>query len=303
MDKFAGIKAFTRVVEAGGFAAAAREMGLSRSVVNKNVIRLEHELGAQLLRRSTRKVTPTDTGLAFYDRCVGILADLEEAITSVTELQEHPTGNLRINAPMSFGTMHLSRVIPDFMAQYPEVHVELVLNDRFVDPIEEGFDVTLRIAEPVVSTSLIVREIVTARRVVCASPEYLSSHGEPASPTALRQHRCLHYGYQESGSQWRLQGPAGERSAAIQCVMWSNNGEVLKDAAIGGQGIALLPTFIVGEALQNGQLRTVLSEYAPKSITFSALYPRHRHLSAKVQLFVDLLVERFGDRPYWDLVH
>jgi DNA-binding transcriptional LysR family regulator len=302
MDRLESMRAFTRVVETGGFAAAARAMGLSRSVVNKAVINLENDLATQLLRRSTRKVTPTDTGLAFYDRCVQILAEVDEAIAAVTELQEHPRGTLRVNAAMSFGTLHLSRLLAEFMGRYPDVHVELVLNDRFVDPIEEGFDVTLRISEPVYATSLITREIVPARRVLCASPDYLRLHGEPVDPAELRRHRCLHYGYQSSGSQWRLAGPRGEQSWGINCVMWSNNGEALRDAAMGDQGIALLPTFIVGPDLQDGRLRTVLTDYRAPPIVLSALYPRHRHLSAKVRLFVDLLVERFGDRPHWDLV-
>lgn len=302
MDRFENMRAFTRVVETSGFSAAAREMGLSRSVVNKSVINLENELGVQLLRRSTRQVTPTETGLAFYDRCVLILGELDEAILAIKELQEHPTGNLRVNAPMSFGTLHLASVVSEFMEKHPDVHLELVLNDRFVDPIEEGFDVTVRLGEPSPATSLITREIVVAKRVLCASPAYLDHAGEPADPLALKWHRCLHYGYQESGSQWRLAGPEGEHSYAIHCVMWSNNGEVLKQAAINNQGIALLPTFIVGEALQEGQLRTVLTAYAPPDITLCALYPRHRHLSVKTRLFVDLLEERFGSRPYWDLV-
>jgi len=302
MDRIASLRAFTQVIESGGFAAAARDMGLSRSVVNKHVIRLEDELGAQLLQRSTRKVTPTETGLAFYDRCIAILADLDEAFASITELQDQPTGRLRINAPMSFGTLHLSSVVAEYMDRYPDVHVELVLNDRFVDPIEEGFDMTLRIAEPVVSTSLIVHRIVPARRVLCAAPEYLANAGEPDSPNDLRAHRCLHYGYLESGSHWRLHGPTGERTYPVHCAMWSNNGEVLRDMAAAGQGIALLPTFIVGQLLQAGTLRTLLVDYVPKDIALSAIYPRHRHLSAKVQSLVALLKERFGERPYWDLV-
>lgn len=302
MDRLESMRAFTKVVENSGFAAAAREMGLSRSVVNKSVIGLENELGAQLLRRSTRQVTPTDLGLAFYDRCIQILNDFEEAVASVKELHEHPQGNLRINAPMSFGTLHLSSIAAEYMKQYPEVHVELVLNDRFVDPIEEGFDITLRIGEQTPSTSLITRSIAPAKRVICASPGYLADLVEPSEPGELRAHRCLHYGYQTSGSQWRLAGPDGERSYAINCVMWSNNGEALREAAIQDQGIALLPTFIVGEALQEGRLRTILPEYSPTEISLCALYPRHRHLSAKVRLFVEMLEARFGDRPYWDLV-
>ena len=302
IDKFESIRTFTKVVEAGGFAAAAREMGLSRSVVNKYVIQLENALGTQLLRRSTRQVTPTETGLAFYDRCLQILSELDEAISAITELQEKPTGNLRVNAPMSFGTLHMAALVADYMVRYPDVHVELVLNDRFIDPIEEGFDVTVRIGTPAVLTSLISKEIVAAKRVLCASPAYLRAYGEPLQPGELKTHRCLHYGYQASGNQWRLSGPDGEFSVLINCVMWSNNGETLKDAAIKHQGIALLPTFIVGNALQEGELRTVLVDYQPTSITLCALYPRHRHLSAKVRHFIDLLVERFAGRPYWDLV-
>jgi DNA-binding transcriptional LysR family regulator len=298
MDKFASMRAFTHVVEAGGFAAAAREMGLSRSVVNKAVINLENELGAQLLTRSTRQVMLTETGLAFYDRCVQILGELDEAISAVNELQAAPTGNLRINAPMSFGTLYLGEMIADYMATYPSVHVELVLNDRLVDPIEEGFDVTLRVTEPYSSTSLITHEVVNINRVLCASPTYLKAHGEPVHPKELKAHRCLHYGYQESGNQWRLNGTAGEQSFPVHCVMWSNNGEILKQAAINHQGIALLPIFIVGEGLQKEQLQRVLTDYTPPQLSLCALYPRHRHLSAKVRLFVEMLSQRFADRPY-----
>lgn len=302
MDRLQCLRAFTRVVEAGGFAAAARQMGLSRSVVNKYVIHLENDLGAQLLTRSTRRVAPTETGINFYDRCVDILSELDDAISTVRELQHKPYGNLRINAPMTFGSLHLAPVVAEFMTRYPDVHVELVLNDRFVDPIEEGFDITLRIGEPQATTSLITREIVPAKRVLCASPDYLAAHGEPLVPADLKDHRCLHYGYQESGSRWRLLGPEGEHSAAINCVMWSNNGEVLRQAALKSQGIACLPTFIIGAALQAGGLRTVMPDYRPPTLVVCVLYPRHRHLSTKVRLFVEAVTERFGGRPYWDLV-
>jgi DNA-binding transcriptional LysR family regulator len=296
------IRAFTRVVEAGGFAAAAREIGVSRAVVNKQVIKLEDRLGTQLLARSTRKVSPTETGLAFYDRCVQIVAELDAAIAAVTELQELPAGRLRINSPMSFGTLHLAEIVSAYMAENPQVHIELVLNDRFVDPIEEGFDISIRISEPRSITSLITREIAPTRRVLCASPGYLSQHGEPTSPTELKHHRCLHYGYQESGTQWRLNGPEGEQSFSINCSMWSNNGETLMQAARGDQGIALLPTFIVGADLQTGRLRSILPGYEPTPLVVAALYPRHRHLSSKVRLFIDFLIKQLGATPRWDLV-
>lgn len=225
---------------------------LSHSVVNKYVITLENELGTQLLRRSSRQVSPTEAGIAFYDRAVSILNELDEAFAAVTQLQEQPRGHLRINAPMTFGSLHLAPMVADFMALYSDVHIELVLNDRFVDPIEEGFDVTVRIAEPNPSTSLITREIVPIRRVLCASPAYLAAHGEPQEPKDLRQHRCLHYGYQETGNQWKLAGPRGEISVHINCVMWSNNGDSLRQVAIRDQGIALLPTFIVVTSFSSG---------------------------------------------------
>lgn len=302
MDQLRSMRAFAKVVDMQGFAAAARELGLSRSVVNRSVINLENELGTQLLRRSTRRVTPTETGLAFYDRCVQILADVDEALASIMALQEEPTGNLRMNAPMTFGTQHLAPVVAAFMARHADVHVEVVLNDRFIDPIEEGFDITLRVSEPVYMTSLISREIAPARRVLCASPGYLEAHGEPHEPAELKRHRCLQYGYSGTTTQWRLRGPEGEQNYPINCALWSNNGDVLKTAALENQGIALLPTFIVGDALQEGTLRTVLTDYAPSDLVLSALYPRNRHLSAKIRLFLELLEERFSGRPHWDLV-
>ena len=203
---------------------------------------------------------------------------------------------------MSFGTLYLAPLVAEYMSRYPDVQVELVLGDRFIDPIEEGFDVTLRIGEPQPLSSLITRELVDSKRVLCASPGYLRDAGNPRAPAELRQHRCLHYGYQDSGSQWRLAGPSGEQSWAIRCVMWSNNGEILKAAAVADQGIALLPTFIVGPELQSGRLQTLLRDYAPRPTRLFALYPRHRHLSAKVRLFVALLEQQFGTRPWWDFV-
>ena len=179
MDKFAAIHAYVQVVEANGFAAAARDMGMSRSAVNKLVINLETQLGVQLLQRSTRKVTPTATGTAFYERCLGILADLEEAELAVSKAQAEPVGPIRVNAPMTFGTMHLGPVLADFMVQYPGVHVQLTLEDRFIDPLAEGFDLTLRIAQPKPSSYLLIRELATLKCVLCAAPKYLEHYGTP----------------------------------------------------------------------------------------------------------------------------
>ncbi len=301
MDKFESIRAFTQVVNAGGFAAAAREMGVSRSQVNKLVIALENELGVQLLHRSTRVVTPTETGLAFHQHCVEILSSLEEAERSITQLQAEPRGRLRINAPMTFGTLHLAPALADFLVQYPDLEVQLTLNDRFIDPIEEGFDVTVRIAKLQESASLIVHPLVSVPRVLCAAPSYLAIHGTPNHLDELRSHSCLHYGQLAVEDQWTLIGADGEQMISVSGVLCSNNGEVLRDAAVRGLGITLLPMFIVGQELQQGALQRVLPNDVPLELSIAVIYPVNRHLSTKVRLLVDFLHDRFSNRQGWDL--
>jgi DNA-binding transcriptional LysR family regulator len=301
MDKLTSMRAFTRVVQHGSFAAAARELRLSRSAVSKYVIELEQELGAQLLVRTTRSASPTENGQAYYERCIAILADLEEADLAVARLQSEPRGLLRVNAPMSFGTLHLGRAVADFMERYPQLQIQLVLGDQQIDPVQEGFDVTLRIAD-LPSSSLIARKIAPARRVVCAAPSYLARRGTPEHPDDLRRHDCLAYGYLATGNQWKLTGADGDHWIHIPWTLCTNNGEVLRDAVVKGRGIALLPTFIVGADLQEGGLRSILTDYAAPEISVYAIYPQTRHLSVKVRAFIDFLIERFGGRPYWDLV-
>jgi DNA-binding transcriptional LysR family regulator len=294
MDKLESMRAFTQVVISGGFAAAAREMGLSRSSVNKLVIALENELGVQLLHRSTRVVTPTETGLAFYDRCVEILASVEEAERAVSQLQAEPKGKLRINAPMTFGTMYLAPAIADFLVEYPELQVQLSLNDRFIDPIEEGFDLTVRIAKPQVTSSLIVHPLAPVRRILCAAPSYLAAQGTPKHPDELRHHSCLHYGQIATENYWKLSKDDSIFTIPIAGILCSNNGEVLRDAAVKGLGISLLPEFIVRDALHRGDLVTVLDDYHPPELSLDLIYPVNRHLSTKVRLLVDFLHQRFG---------
>lgn len=295
MDKFAAMQAFVRVVEANGFAAAARDMGMSRSAVNKLVITLETQLGVRLLQRSTRRVTPTATGTAFYERCLGILADLEEAELAVSQAQAEPVGPLRINAPMSFGTLHLSPVLAEFMAQYPGVQVQLTLEDRFVDPAAEGFDLTVRIAQPETPPRLVVHELAQLRRLLCAAPSYLRHHDTPRSVEELSNHSCLAYGELATRHEWVLTGSAGEIRVTVNGAMCSNNGEVLRDAAIRGLGIVLLPEFIVQQSLEQGSLQEILTDYQPQALSLWVMYPTNRHLSTKVQLLTTFLQERFGE--------
>ncbi|MGD1948368.1 MAG: LysR substrate-binding domain-containing protein [Leptolyngbyaceae cyanobacterium] len=294
MDKFAAIHAFVQVVEASGFAAAAREMGMSRSAVNKLVISLETELGVRLLQRSTRQVTPTATGTAFYERCLGILADLQEAELAVSQEQAEPIGALRINAPMTFGTLHLAPVLAEFMAQYPGVQMQLTLEDRFIDPLAEGFDLTLRIAQPETSSRLVIHELAQLQLLLCAAPGYLKQHGTPKSAQELSQHSCLAYGELANRHEWVLAGPDDDIRVTANGTMCSNNGEVLRDAAIKGLGIVLLPQFIVQQSLDQGSLQEILPAYRPQALSLCVMYPTNRHLSTKVQLLTAFLEERFG---------
>jgi DNA-binding transcriptional LysR family regulator len=294
MDKFESMKAFTQVVEAGGFAAAARQMGLSRSAVNKLVMNLEEALQTQLLHRTTRKVTPSDAGRAFYQRCVTILADVEEAELALTRLQAEPRGNLRVNAPMTFGTLHLAPLLTDFIGQYPDLHVELSLNDRFIDPIDEGFDVTVRIAQAPTDGNVIVHPLAPSPVVVCAAPSYLARHGIPTHPQDLTNHACLHYGHMDQHNTWVLRQGEETHPVDIGGPLCCNNGDVLRVAALEGLGIALLPTFIVGDDLQRGTLQHILTRYHPPETNIYALYPVNRHLSTKVKLLVMFLQQRLA---------
>ncbi|WP_017301853.1 LysR family transcriptional regulator [Nodosilinea nodulosa] len=291
MDKLESMRAFTQVVEAGGFAAAARRMDLSRSAVNKLVMNLEEHLQTQLLHRTTRKVSPTDAGRAYYDRCLTILADLEEAELSLTRLQQEPRGSLRINAPMTFGTLHLAPLVVEFMAQYPEVQVELVLNDRRIDPIEEGFDITVRIADKPPGSGLIAHTLAPCPLVLCASPAYLQRRGTPVHPDDLKHHACLHYGHRSQDTSWTLVGDEAH-TVAIHGPLCCNNGEVLRAAAIADLGIVMLPDFIVEADLKEGRLHPILADYPPPAINIYALYPVNRHLSAKVTRLVEFLAAK-----------
>jgi DNA-binding transcriptional LysR family regulator len=293
MDKLASLRAFVKVVELGSFSEAARQLRLSRSAISKYIGDLEHSLGVQLLNRTTRHASPNENGQAYFERAMSILSDIDAADQAVTHLQSTPRGLLRVNAPMSFGTLRLGPAIADFMQKYPELQINLVLSDELVDPVHDGFDVTLRIAE-LESSSLIARKIVPIERVVCASPGYLDRHGVPAHPSELRSHVLLTYGFLLTGNQWKLTGTDGDHWIHPSWLLCANNAEVLRDAAIKGRGIALLPTFIAGAALREGKLRTVLDNYKAPPLSLHAIYPPTRFLPAKVRLFIDFLVERFG---------
>jgi DNA-binding transcriptional LysR family regulator len=293
MDKLGSMYAFTQVVEEGSFAAAARKMNLGRSAVNKMVIALENQLKAQLLHRSTRKVTATPTGIAFYEKCVRILADIEEAELSVSQLHGEPKGLLRINAPMTFGTMYLAPLVAEFMGKYPQLQVQLTLEDRFVEAIAEGYDMLIRIAQPTESSSLIAHHLFQTPHVLCASPTYLANRGIPTHPRELSGHNCLLYGYLNNGDRWQFVDGTEAFNLAVTGTFCANNGEALATAAAAHLGIALLPQFIVQPHIISGELQVILSNYCPQQLTVSILYPVNRHLSTKVKLFTEFLKQQF----------
>lgn len=299
MDKLDAMNAFAKVVSAGSFAEAARRLGLTRSAVSKAVMELEQLLGARLLDRTTRRVTPTEAGLAYYERTQSILSDIESTELQISRLHDEPRGVLKINAPMSFGILYLGEAVAEFMRRYPELRIELVLNDRFIDPLEEGVDVTVRIGT-LADSSLIARRLAPARRVLVAAPAYLAQSGAPQTLQEISKHRCLAYGHMAATHRWQFLQGREMVSVNYTAALCSNNGEVLRAAALAGNGIANLPTFLVGPDIAAGRLDVVLADYPPTELGIFALYAPNRYLAAKTRVFIDFIAARFGDHPAWD---
>lgn len=298
MDKLDAMNVLAKVVASGGFAEAARRLGVTRSAISKAITQLEQELGVRLLDRTTRRVTPTEAGLAYYERCLAILAQISETEAQISRLHDEPKGVLKVNAPMSFGTLYLGRAIADFMGRYSDLKVELTLTDRMVDPLEEGVDVTVRIGA-MVDSSLIARRISTVRVLVVASPDYVARHGAPQMPGDLVSHKCLHYGHSTTVPRWQLTDNQLAITVPVAACLSSNNGDTLRDAALKGIGIARLPSFLVGDDIAAGRLVVLLPDYPPQDSTIHALYAPNRFLAAKTRVFIDFLVERFS-HPAWE---
>jgi DNA-binding transcriptional LysR family regulator len=299
MDRFNSMAIFVEVVNQEGFTAAAEKLGLSRAQVSKSVMQLEAHLGTRLLNRTTRRVSLTEVGRVYHERCVAILADIEEIEGMAGEQTDKPRGTLRLSAPNSFGILHLNEVIPRYIKQYPQVRISLSLSDRLIDVVAEGFDLVIRIAAPE-DSSLIARKIAPCRRVFCAAPGYLEQSGIPRVPQDLAIHPCLVYSNDLRPDTWVLHGPNGAESIKVNGPVCADNGDALKAAAVAGLGVALLPTFIVGPELRAGRLQQVLTNYCPPEISIYAVFPSRRYLSAKVRTFVDFLSGCFGENPGWD---
>lgn len=301
MDRFENMGAFIRVVEAGSISGAADRLGVAKSAVSRRLKELEEHLGVELFHRTTRRMNLTDTGRAFYHQSVRILEDVLEAELATSQAHATLKGSLKIALPSTFGLMHMGPAINEFSQENPKIEFDLDFNDREVDLIQEGFDLAIRIAN-LPDSSLIARRLAPIQFVMCASPAYLEQMGTPQSPDELSEHQCLVYSLIRDFEYWHLSDSNGrEIRVKIRPYLKASTGEFLKDAAVEGLGIILLPSFIAYKEIERGALVQILKEYKLPQMDAYAIYPQTRHLSQRVRAFVDFLVKRFEGTPYWDL--
>jgi DNA-binding transcriptional LysR family regulator len=302
MDRLTGIGVFVAAVDEGSLAAAARRFGLSAAMAGKYVSAIEAELNARLLQRTTRRLSLTDIGRVYYERCKQILEAWDEAGREASDAQGTARGVLRLAAPVTFGAMHLGDVIAKYLDAHPHVNIEVSLSDRYVDLLEAGVDVALRIGR-LPDSGLVARRLAPCRMVICASPDYLARHGTPRSPDDLRRAPRLTFSEAVSVGDWTLVD-AKRRAHVISgpCRMAANNTQMLLAAALAGAGIVYGPTFVFGEHIARGTLVALLPEYHTSDLTIQAVYPSARHMPLKVRHLLDTLAAAFGDEPPWDRI-
>ncbi len=299
MDKLACMRAFTAVADAGGFSSAARRSGQTKALLSKYVAQLENSLDIRLLYRTTRQLSLTEVGRAYYERCIPLLEELDELEAITQDIHTTPRGELKISAPTSFSELHLMPVASAFTEKYPDVRVNMVLTDRAVDIVEEGFDLALRIGT-LSDSSLIARHLFTISIVACASPGYLQKNGEPHCPEDLLQHACIIDSNYKDGAVWHFEKEENKQSVNVQGQHCVNSAIAVKELAIAHNGIALCPIFVSAEAIKSKQLKVILPEYKIEKFGLYAVYSHRRHLSAKVQLFMALLKKYFSELPEWE---
>ena len=293
MDRLSEMETYICVVDQGGFTDAAERLKISKSAVSKHVSSLETRLGVRLLNRTTRRVSPTEIGLAYYDRARKVISDAAEADDLVTAMQSTPRGLLQISAPLSFGIHHGAPAVARFMEDHPDVSVNLVLNDRRVDLVSEGFDLALRIGN-LTDSSLMSRKIAETDQLMIASPAYLAKHGTPQKIDDLMDHQLLHYSISAQGNYWRVMSPTGEeRQIRVGARLVANNGDVLLRSAIEGIGIAQLPSFFLSKALATGELTQVLSDHPTTKMGVHVVYPPGRYVQPKTRAFIDFMAQYF----------
>jgi len=299
IDIVASMRVFAAVVDAGSFAGAADRLDLSRGMATRYVAQLEGHLGVRLLNRTTRKLSLTEAGSDYYQRATQVLTMIEEAETSVAQEASVPRGTLRVTCSQAFGVRHLGWAVTEYLQQHPRVQVDVALNDRVVDLVEEGFDLGIRVATRV-DPGLVARKLTRARIVACASPGYLKQHGTPKSPEDLADHNCLCYAYWSLQNEWQFRRKGAVRKVRVAGNLRGNNGDILSTAAIEGLGVILHPTFLVYEALRERKLVRILPDWEHDDLTVFAVYPNRKFLPPKVRSFIDFLAARFGPEPYWD---
>lgn len=299
MDRFAAIRVFCKVVESGSFARAADQLGASTTSASRHVAELEAHLQTRLLNRTTRRLSLTETGRAFYERAVQLLADLQEAEQEANRATVEPRGTIRLTASIAFGVRFMTPAIAEFLARHREVRFDVSLSDRTVDLVEEGFDLAIRIGA-LGTENLVARRLGETRLLVCASPAYLERHGTPRTPADLATHNCLTYAYESAQSQWRFRDSEGrEHGLRVAGTLHSNNGELLAATAVQGAGIVLEPAFMLAAEIRAGRLVPLLEGFEAPRLPIYAVYPSRKHLSAKVRVFVDFLGERFAASRDW----
>jgi DNA-binding transcriptional LysR family regulator len=300
IDIVMSMRVFTAVVDAGSFAGAADKLNLSRGMATRYVAQLEEHLGVRLLQRTTRKLSLTEAGNDYNERAIQVLTMIAEAESSVAQEASVPRGILRVSSSNAFGARHLGLAITEFLQKNPGVKVDVTLNDRVVDLVEEGFDVAIRVATRI-DPGLVARKLARSRLVVCASPAYLKKHGIPQVPADLVNHQCLTYAYVISPNEWRFRRDGVEQKILVSGGLCGNSGDILRSAAIEGLGVTLQPDFLIYEALRERKLVRVLSDWENDDLTVFAVYPNRKFLPPKVRSFIDFLVERFGPEPYWNI--
>ncbi len=300
MDQIGALPVFVAVVENHGFASAARYLGVSKSAVSKRITQLEEYLGARLLHRSTRKLSLTVAGERYFARAVEALATIQEAEDAVSELQGKPKGRLKINVPMSFGRLHIAPIIAKFLKLYPDIAIDMIMEDRAVDLVDGGYDLAIR-GGTLPDSSLIARKIAPCHNVLVASSKYLKEHSVPNTPDDLHGHNCLHYAYFSDHHEWTLIGPGGPVRISPSGNFQVNNGEALLTAILDGCGIGRTTTFIAGAHILSGELVRVLPKFQLPEQTMYAVWPERKYLPLKVRVFIDFILNEIGEeQPYWD---
>ena len=299
MDTIDGMRTYVAVVSEGSFSRAAERLNMSPQLVSKYVAQLESRLGARLINRSTRRLSISEVGQAYYERCVDVLADIDEMENAVGDATAAARGLLRINAPMTFGTMHLSGAIAEYQCSQPEVTVDLTLDDRVVDIVSEGYDIAIRIGR-LRESSLVARKLAPVRLVVCGAPDYLEERGVPDTPQDLKDHECLLYTLSSDSDRWLFKEDDETHAVKVDGSFLANNGDAIRLAALAGRGLACQPTFIVGDDIRKGRLQLVLQDYEVDPMHVYAVYAHRKYLSGKVRTFVDYLGDYFGSPPYWE---